>query len=314
MRFLMLSLLALAACQTAPAAPPPPRYHLIDLSGDYVRFYDATQGQSDAERLAAFYRDVAPRFPEFYDPARFDAGSEDRRILQSIQQFPSIRERYMTASAQFTRALDPAFTSFSRAFPDMQPIGDVYLVHSLGEMDGGTRTFNGRTYFIFGPDIMALVHRGLSTEQPFFHHELFHIYHARFFGDCEPIWCGLWQEGLATYVAAQLNPGSTDAELLLTFPQPIRAAVEANRAVAFCAIKASLDSTDQHDYAQFFQGQSHADGLPPRAGYYLGYLVVQEAARTRSLEQLAHLPHDEVRSVIDAALRTLAPSCPPPAN
>lgn len=318
MRVLMLSLLALAGCQTVPAsAPQPPetpRYHLVDLSGDFVRFYDATQGQNDADRLAAFYRDVAPRFPQFYDPARTDAGRMDQRVLGSIRQFPDIRARYLTASAQFSAAMDPAFTSFARAFPDMQPIGDVYLVHSLGEMDGGTRDFHDQTYFIFGADVMARVHAGFSSEQPFFHHELFHRYHARFFGDCEPVWCGLWQEGLAVYVAAQLNPGASDGELLLNSPQPIRAPVDANRALAFCAVKARLDSTEQSDYSQLFQGQAHVEGLPPRFAYYVGYLVAREAGRTHTLQQLAHMPASEVRPLIQQALTTLAPSCPPPAN
>lgn len=313
MRFLMLALLALAGCQTAPAAnaQETPRYHLVDLSGDFVRFYDATEGQSDTDRLAAFHRDVASRFPEFYDAARFDAGREDQRVLGAIRQFPSIRESYLRASAQFSAAMDPAFTSFTRAFPDMQPIGDVYLVHSLGEMDGGTRDFHDQTYFIFGADIMARVHAGFSSEQPFFHHELFHRYHQRFFGDCEPVWCGLWQEGLAVYVAAQLNPAASDSELLLSSPQPIRAAVDANRVLAFCAVKARLESTAQNDYAQLFQGQSHVEGLPPRFGYYVGYLVAQEAGRTHTLQQLAHMPAAEVHPLIEAALTTLAPNCPP---
>lgn len=311
MRILLLALLALAGCQTAaPPAQGTPRYHLIDLTGDFVRFYDATQGQSDEERLAAFYRDVAPCFPQFYDRARFDDNLQDRRVLTSIQGFPALRERYLRASTQFAAAMDPAFTSFERAFPDMQPVGDIYLIHSLSEMDGGTRTFDGQTYFIFGADVMARVHAGFSSESPFFHHELFHIYHARFFGDCEPIWCGLWQEGLAVYVASQLNPNATDAELLLSSPQPIRPAVDANRALAFCAVKARLDSTDQNDYRQLFQGQAHVEGLPARAGYYVGYLVAQEAGRTHTLQQLAHMPPSEVRPLIEQALTTLAPNCP----
>ncbi len=49
--------------------------------------------------------------------------------------------------------------------------------------------------------------------------------------------------------------------------------------------------------------------LPPRFGYYVGYLVVREAARTHTLQQLAHLSVAEARPVVDAALASLA-TCP----
>ncbi len=313
MRLVLGAVLAglLTTSQTAPATPQPPApFHLVDLSGDFVRFYDATEGQSDADRVAAFYRDVAPRFPPFYDAGRFDAGRQDQRILRSIRQFPDIRAHYLTASTQFASAIAPAFASFSRAFPDMPPIGDVYLLHSLGEMDGGTREFQGQIYFIFGADVMARVHAGFTSEQPFFHHELLHRYHQRFFDACDPVWCGLWEEGLAVYVAARLNPGASDDELLLTSPEPIRAAVDANRALAVCTIKARLDSTEQNDFGQLFEGQAHPDGLPPRFGYYVGYLAVQEAARAHSMQELAHMNPAQARPVVDAALTALAPVCP----
>ena len=56
------------------------------------------------------------------------------------------------------------------------------------------------------------------------HHELFHLYHSRAFEGCDAVWCGLWREGLAVHVAAELNPGASDAELVLTMPVPLRAA------------------------------------------------------------------------------------------
>lgn len=313
MRLMLGGVLAtlLTASRIVPAAPQPaPPYRLIDLSGDFVRFFDATQGQSDADRVAAFYRDVSPRFPEFYDAGRFDEGRQDQRILRSIRQFPDIRVRYLTASTQFASAIAPAYASFSRAFPDMPPIGDVYLLHSLGEMDGGTRELRGRVDFIFGADVMARVHAGFASEQPFFHHELFHRYHERFFSACDPVWCGLWEEGLAVYVAAQLNAGASDDELLLSSPEPIRATVDADRTLAVCIVKSRLDSTEPDDVSQLFEGQAHPDRLPPRFGYYVGYLAMQEAARDHSLQELAHMDRAQARPVIDAALTALAPVCP----
>ena len=145
--------------------------------------------------------------------------------------------------------------------------------------------------------------------RPFFHHELFHLYHERSFRDCEQLWCGLWGEGLAVYVASRLNPGATDSELLLTEPEPLRAAVERNRSEAVCTVLARRESTAKADGRALFSSGRLNERLPPRFGYYLGYLVAAEAGKTRSLKQLAALNSAEAKPVVEAALRSLA-DCP----
>ncbi|MFO1311383.1 MAG: hypothetical protein U1F41_04890 [Burkholderiales bacterium] len=145
-----------------------------------------------------------------------------------------------------------------------------------------------------------------GDERPFFHHELFHVYHARFFAGCEAVWCALWSEGLAVRASEFLNPGATDAQLLLDTPRPIRSEVEARRRDAVCAVRARLDSKAPEDYAPLFTGRRALDGLPPRFAYYVGYLAAREAGRTRSMAELARLSAEDARPVLDAALASLA--------
>ena len=159
----------------------------------------------------------------------------DSAIIQSFEQFPGIRDHFTAVTSGFARLLAPAYDSFARAFPDLRPIGPIYIVHSIGEFDGGTRKVSGQSRLVFGADVMAQVHH-FADETPFFQHELFHVYHAQFFSDCEETWCALWSEGLAVLVAQRLNPRATDAELLLTSPQPIRPEVDRNRVAAVCAV------------------------------------------------------------------------------
>jgi hypothetical protein len=47
--------------------------------------------------------------------------------------------------------------------------------------------------------------------------------------------------------------------------------------------------------------------IPPRAGYYIGYLAARQAGKTRSLTELAHLSPAQVRPVLEEALQALAP-------
>ena len=72
MRFLIAAVLCLglASCQTTKPEPP---FTLTDLTGAYTRFYDATEGMPEAERIAAFKREVAPAYPGFYDAERYVA-------------------------------------------------------------------------------------------------------------------------------------------------------------------------------------------------------------------------------------------------
>lgn len=139
-----------------------------------------------------------------------------------------------------------------------------------------------------------------ATIGPLFDHEFFHVYHARRFPECDEVWCGLWAEGLAVYAAARLNPGASDAALLLTEPQLLRPAVEPRLQDAMCALTGKLHSTRAEDVAALFQGQATAGSrFPPRYGYYLGYVLATRLARGRSLSVLARMPPVEVRPLLE---------------
>ena len=313
--FVALICIVLAACQP-PAQTPSPSYNLIDLTGAYEDFYDRTTDMAEAERVAAFKTEMNAAFPGFYDSARFsrpDPERYDARIARSFEQFPEIRAAYDQTRASFVSTVDPALAHFVETFPDFEDIGDIYLVHSLGEMDGGGREINGKPYFVFGADMIAILHPP-GSERPFLQHELFHLYHQQFFEGCDQVWCILWREGMATYVSRALNPDASDDDLLLEFPEPIPPAVDANLPLAVCDVTARLDSDDFDDLAPLFMGGGEKlDGLPLRFAYYVGELTVAEAVKTHDLQALAHADNVEARTVLDAALANLA-ACPPAAD
>lgn len=303
--------LALAcACQSTPTVAPPAPFTLVDLSDDFTRFYDRSREMPAETRASAFRAEMAELFPGFYDPARFDGVSPqhyDQRLAQAIEAFPAIREAYTDTATSFEETLAPARASFVESFPDLAPMGDIYLLHSLGEMDGGTRMIDGRLRLIFGADVMARIHEP-GRAQPFFHHELFHIYHYQYFPGCDLTWCDLWQEGLATWVAHQLNPQASDKQLLLEFPRPLRPEVDAELSTAVCAVRANFDRAAPRGF--FTGGRAPGIGaLPPRFAYYVGYLAAREAARERSTRDLALLNNQAARPVVEAALGALS-ACP----
>jgi hypothetical protein len=296
MRFLFglfAVLIAAPLCAKAPA--------MVSLADAFPKFYDATAGLPEEERLARFHADFAKLLPAFYAPRQRTPERYDEVVLKALHDFPEIRARYTMVARDFPADFVEGQHSFRKTFPDYRLTVPVYLVHSLGEMDGGTSTLDGKTVGIFGADVIARVH-GTGSLKPFLDHEVFHLYHQRFFPDCDALWCNLWIEGLAVYVATKLNPHATDEDLLLTQPQPIRPVVEPRLKEAMCGLRAKMDSTSEDDYAPFFFGRPSKGPFPPRYGYLLGLLLVQKVGAHMTLEQLAKLPSDKVRPALDAAL------------
>lgn len=307
----MRGLLCAAALLGVAAAPAPAsKIDYTDLTGEFARYWEQSQDLADIDRSQGFRAHFAKILPGFYDAARnsVEPAKYDRFVANGLRAFPKDRAGIEDVSKRFSALLDPAVASFETR---VGPVGDqrVVLLHSLGEMDGGVRTLGGKRTLVFGADQIAKFHANHRIE-PFFHHELFHQFHARFFAGCDQLWCSLWSEGLAVYAASRLTKDATDAELLLTVPKPIRPEVDAKRQVAVCSLTAKLNSTSSVDFGVLFSFDRPRPDLPARYGYYVGYLAAAELGRERSLNELARLTTEEAQPLFAAALKRLS-ECPP---
>jgi len=299
----------------APAAQPAQGLHFVDYTGDFERVWQETSTLPDAQKAPAFEAAFAKILPGFYKTERVkDFMTADRyheKMLTALKEYPAERAGIQRVSHDFRSLIGPAQQSFETQFGPMTGYSSILLVHSLGEFDGGTRDLPDGMHLMFGADMIAKLHSD-GEIQPFFHHELFHLLHARAFAPCEEVWCNLWQEGLAVYVASKLNPAASDAALLLTFPVPLGPAVEAHKREAVCAVRARLNSTDTGSI--FTGGKAGlSSNLPPRFGYYLGYLVAQDIGKTRDLKELSALTVTQVKPLLEQSLAHMA-DCPPAAS
>lgn len=302
---------AVGACMTihCAAADKAPEVH--DLTQDFVAFWDASRTLPTDARVAQFKLTVAPRFPEFYGIERY-AGQrtqeqQDKIIGTAIEKFDGIRDAYVNKAKAFGHELPRHIATFQHTFPDFKLDTPIYLLHSMGEMDGGTRDLAGRTRLIFGADGMVLYH-GNGNEAAFFHHELFHIHHQAKMPDCAGtgLWQPLWQEGLATYVSHTMNPQANHKELLLTFPAGMVERTQAQLGASLAHLEQVLDVSDDLLYGEMFQSMNkETKGLPARRGYYLGYLVAAEAGKTRKLSELAQLSCADARALVGATVQQL---------
>jgi hypothetical protein len=314
MRYLSFALAA-ALSTTAFAAELVTTSRLHNSAMGFVEFWDANKDKPAAEQVAEFKARVAPVFPGFYSAERlkdqFTPAQYDGLIADSIKEFPTLRAQYVKKAQQFESDLPKYIETFKVVFPDFQPPADIYVLHSLGEMDGGTRPVDGKIKFIFGVDAMAKFH-GPGSESAFFHHELFHFYHGPLLGQCGdgPVWAALWNEGLAVYVSKALNPDASEEELLLEVPNKMAERTRAVLPQALAQLEGVLDKTDFPSYAGVFLRRGNAGDLPPRRGYYLGYLVAQEAAKTHDVRVLAKLNCSQVKEIVYSGMRALRAKYP----
>jgi hypothetical protein len=283
------------------------RAHYIDHTANFSRFVDETADMDEAARVALFRTEMDVSLRGFYAPrfgatqAQYDAG-----IARALKGFAELRPKYEQVQRDFPAAFDAGIQHFRKEFPGFTPNVPVYLLHSLGEMDGGTRELGGKIYLIFGADVIAQIHEPRELT-PFLDHELFHVENGKYFSDCEQVWCPLWAEGLATHAAKVMNPGADDRQLLLTFPKPIRAAVDASWPAALCFTRARLFSAESADMEALFVGGAGAKGFPDRFGYYVGLRVIEELGEYK-LPELAHMPPERAKAALTTAVDRLIQS------
>ena len=233
-----------------PAAKAKPG-QFVDLTPEFVRFIEKSARMTDVTRIKAFHAQFDALLTGYF----IREGAQDafdREILQRMKDFPAQKAKFTQTVATFRAAFERAQLKFRKSFPDYKLTVPVYLAHSMGLQDGGTRQIGKKTVLLFGADVIAKGHDA-ETIGPFLDHELFHVYHHNFFKtDSDQLWISLWEEGLAVYVASQITPGATDRQLLLTDPQPLRRAIEPRLNRAMCRLRVKLHSTDRTDFPEFF--------------------------------------------------------------
>ena len=293
------ALLALAL-STAPDPPAQPTSACAatDLMPAFWTYWDAAKGLPREEQVRLFQERVMGAHPAVYAGVFSTAPKPIPQIVgDSLEKMPAVETGMRELSRSLSEELPRQIARFREAFPKFRCGEPVYLLFSAGAFDGATRDVSGKDALMFGLDVIASLKEPLG---PLFTHELFHVYHAeRIPKPPETFSWNMWEEGLASYVSAKLNPG--EPACCLPAAPPIDAALP--RIVAGALER--LDSEKPEDYRPYFLGGENSLGLPQRSGYVLGYRIAAEAGKTRSLEQLAELDPAEVRKIIEAGLRRM---------
>ena len=287
-------------------------YQVIDLTPEFWTFWAAAQEKSLDVQKRLLKSMLVDRHPDVYAAHVLNLDTDipfETALNERYERWlPLISPHIATmkkVSARIAADLPEYEASFRQTFPDMSYTGDVYFLSSLGGFDGAVRTVKGQRTLLFGVDMIAFVYGEHADPQPFFHHELFHIYHSQFLKeDDDRLFVSLWREGLATYVAKSLNPAAEGVNL---FGLPLDTPKLAQAMLPQLAreLRENLDSTSPDTYARFFFGKSQGAEVPARSGYYVGYVLAQKIGEGKPLRDLARLQSPEVRAALETGLREL---------
>jgi hypothetical protein len=161
------------------------------------KFAAATAALPPQLRAAAFVRDFAPRYPDYYAPEVFgDASRMQARALCYFDPalaavvFPDVPPLTAEHLATLGGVVGTQFAQqqrrFMQTFTDFSCDTIVEFGVSLLKFDGHPVEFGGKKYLLFGVDIIAMLHS--PADMPtFFDHEIFHLYHRQVIGLRAPL-------------------------------------------------------------------------------------------------------------------------------
>jgi uncharacterized protein YjaZ len=303
----ILSLMWQPLAAAAPACP------VIDATVGLAQVARSSAGKPEAEQLTAYRERIVDVWPGLYAPEVLGLTPGpvmDRQILRSLEATRRDGER--TELKALLRTQISATTRAFRAFPDFRCNFPIYFADTLGALDGAGRIVSGQGALVLGLGSLAQEQTQISLPV-FLTHEFFHRYHFEAAGfsddleDRQEIWRNLWAEGLATYMSEVLTPNATAAEALM-LPHDLAQRAEPLTARMAAELRRGLDTTDEDLFRIYFTTNPHTErhGIPPRAGYYVGYVVARRLAARYTLAELAHLQGETLHREIERTLRELA--------
>jgi len=314
---ILLAAVALSSTSITHAASRPCQY--ADLMPGYQKFAIRTTNLSPEDRSVAFQKQIATRYPDYYAREVFgDATMLQARAIRFFDPvkraalFPGVQPLSEAHLLAMGSTIGPEFVRqqrrFIQTFADFQCTATVEFGVSLMRFDGHPADIGGKSHLLFGVDVIATLHDAAQMPS-FFDHEIFHLYHKQLIaaqlpkGE-EPAWVTMWIEGLATYVSQRMNP-QLDAQQVLWFPPDMvkRMKTEAPRAAAL--LQRDIEKSGSEGDRWFLLG-TQVEGLPDRAGYYLGYLFAKSIGEGVALPDLARVSLEQVHEKEKAFLADLA--------
>ncbi len=277
---------------------------IVDHMPAFWRAYDAASGTPEARARAV----IDGFFQPSLDLMR-GAGVGRVDLVRWLAIFDPIAPEVRRLSDRFPALWRDAAARFAQALPDFAPAAPIQAMVSFLNFDGRVRLWRDAPTLFIGMDGVIAFNGPGADPAILLAHECFHLYHHQVnptlvLPGGDPLWLGIWKEGLAVHASAVLHPEATRQAVLLGERALADAGPDLPRRLA-AELPGLLDETDGR--ARFRHlGYGYRGDIPPRSGYLLGWLIVQRVAAGRGLAALARLPAAEAQTLLRRELVALA--------
>ncbi len=275
----------------------------------FWQFWAKAEHADRPTQIKLFKEIVIAQYPKLYTQSVIlypESMTLDDLLDKFLETLPPLIPKMHELSDTLAHDMPGYIAEFMKTFPDYKPDTPIYFLASARGFDGAVREIDGKPALMFGIDVIARVH-GTDDLPAFFEHELFHRYHAQAIGEGkDELWFHLWEEGLATYVSHALNPAVSESKIFGIPPDLAEQARPNVKQIAAEMLKKTDSTSDDVNRRYFLGGSSAPTDIPVRSGYYVGYVIAENTAKTKSLIQLAHLHGPELHQIVLSELKKLA--------
>jgi hypothetical protein len=277
----------------------PPR----DLMPAFWAAYDGLPAGSAVDRARAL---IAAYFQPNLGTYR-DAGIGRVDLAAWLERFDPVAAPARGLSQRLPALWCARVARFRDLLPDATVDVPATAFVSFLWFDGRTRLVQGRVVLFLGVDMILLLHGEDPTA--LLDHERFHLYHhevnpSLILPGGDPLWLGIWKEGLAVHATALLNPGAPRRVAFLGDEALAGTGGDLLRRVA-AELPERLDATDGAVRARYLTYGYRGD-IPARSGYALGFAIVERAAQGRDVAALARIPAPEAAAIVRREVAALA--------
>jgi hypothetical protein len=310
--FAVTAVALVTMAHAATASQPAPEPQVVNAMPAFWAFESELGSMKTPERIARLFRQkvIQPHWV-VYSKSEFKKNITDEGITDYLKQTQPDLGAMRSLSARIGQQTSAASKRFAQAFPQFDGKASmIYYLPSFYRFDGQMTKVDGKNAILFGLDGIARYHGADADLGVLFSHELFHIHHARtspaLFADEEhtPVYIGIWIEGLATYVSEQLNPQASALQVLLDDKALLERGIPRAGEIAGMILD-RFDSAQPEDAGRFLSFGDKGD-IPGRSGYLIGYLVAKRLGAGRTLQELAALKGERLRSLVHEEVQRLA--------
>ncbi len=283
-------------------------YRVVNVVNDFQAYYQKCSDMGWRHRSDNWDTMLEGKYPQFFKDAIYrgkNGPERDRYKQDCIRVFwdevaPRMGE-ISRLNSNLEKKLNLMVAEFQRQFSDFWLTTDFYITISF--------SFRGKALPVGNRTIIAIGLEAFNAgdEQQIYitlAHEMFHLYHFRFFQPGGGLYRSLWAEGLATYASAVVVPGHRRSTYL---GFPVEKMNHCYDLLPLLAgdLKKNLGRNDHRLKRIYFGAEPNETLVPPEAGYYVGLLILEKLAAQTPLNQLAMMPADKVMPLLAKELTIL---------